>query len=164
MDNRFNHISTSRTRSIPCRSTQQLGQRSTAHHSRSNHFVQFLCAQQSAYGNALVSGQTSQRNHSGITMTADNHAFYFVGIAAQSLRQEIFETRAIQSTAHTDDAVLRNTQRFQRQISHGIHRVRDNHENSIRRIFQNVLCNRLNDACIHTNQLFTSHTRLTGNT
>ena len=97
-------------------------------------------------------------------MTTDYHTFHFVCIATQSLRQEIFETWAIQSTTHTDDSVLRQAQSFQWQISHGIHRVGDNHKDSIRRIFQDVLCNRLNDTCINTNQFFTSHTRLTRNT
>ena len=45
--------------------------------------------------------------------TTDNHAIHFVGVAAQSLRQEIFETRAVQSTTHTDDTVLRQAQRLQ---------------------------------------------------
>ena len=97
-------------------------------------------------------------------MTTDYHTFYFVCIATQSLRQEVFETRAIQSTTHTDNAVLRQTQRFQCQISHCIHRIRNNYKDSVGRIFQCIYCNSFHDTGIYTDQLFTSHTRLTGNT
>ena len=48
------------------------------------------------------------------------HSFYFVVVAAQSLRQEIFETRAVQCATHTDDAVLRQAQSFQWPVV-GIH-------------------------------------------
>ena len=70
MDDGFNHISTCRTRSIPCRSTQQLSQRSAAYHRGSNYFIQFFRAQQRAYRLAFVRSQTSQRNHGSITVTA----------------------------------------------------------------------------------------------
>ena len=164
MKDRFNYECSCCTRCIPCRSTQQFSQRSTTYHSSSSNFFQFLCRDEISYRHTFVSSETSQRNHRSITVTTDNHTFYFVSVATDSLRQEIFETRAIQSTTHTDYTVFRQAQSLQCQISHCIHRVRNNNDDSVRRIFQQVFCYRLNDTSVHTDQFFTSHTRFTRNT
>ena len=92
VDNRFNNKCTSCTRSIPCRSTQQLSQSSTAYHSSRSNFLQFFFRQEVRNRHTFVSSKTSQRNHSSITVTTDNHTFHFISVATQSLRQEIFET------------------------------------------------------------------------
>ena len=97
-------------------------------------------------------------------MTTDYETFYLRQIGIQRLAQIIFETRAVQSATHTDNAVFGKARYFMNQISHRIHRVTYTQDNSIGRIFQNILYDRLHDAGIHSDQLLASHTRFTGNT
>ncbi len=83
MKDAFNNVSCSSTGSIPCGSTQHLGQGSTTDHGVSNDLVKFFLAQELAYGNALVGSEAGKRNHGGVTVTADNGSFDVVqaGIA-----------------------------------------------------------------------------------
>ena len=97
-------------------------------------------------------------------MTADYETFYLVGIAVELLREEIFETATIKCATHTDDAVFGQAGSLQGKVSHGVHGVGYNHENSLRRIFQYLLGYRLDNTGIHADELLTGHTRLAGQT
>ena len=92
-------------------------------------------------------------------MATDNKSFDLVSIAPKRLAQEIFETRTIERPTHTDYTIFWQSKRFQRQIGHGVHRVRDAHQNGIGRILQNVLGDTFHDAGIHAEQFLARHTR-----
>ena len=49
------------------------------------------------------------------------------------------------------------------QIGHGVHRVGHADDNSIGRVLEHVLCNRLDDACINTDKFFAGHAGFAGN-
>ena len=164
LDNSLGNRSSSCARSHPCGSTQQTGQRSTAYHRALNDILQFLFAQELAYVDTFVGSVAGKRNHRGVAVTADNETVHIVRIALQSLAEEVFQTSAIQCTTHTDDAVARQLECVKRQISHRIHRVRNDYQNSVRAVFEHLVAHTLHDTGIHTDQLLTRHTRLTRQT
>ena len=164
VDDAVNHAGCAGTRSHPCAGTQQTGQRSTAYHSRFHHFVHLLLGQEIGSRHTFVGSKASHRNHGGVAVTADHETFYLVGIAVELLREEIFETAAIECATHTDDAVFGQAGSLQSKVSHGVHGVGYNYEDSVRRIRQDLLSHRLHDAGIHANELLTCHTGFAGQT
>ncbi len=56
-------------------------------------------------------------------MTADNDAFYFVGVSTEGKAQEILEACAIECATHTDDTVLGQVCGLVDKVGHSIHRV-----------------------------------------
>ena len=97
-------------------------------------------------------------------MTADNEGVYIVSITTELLAQIVFEAAGVKSTTHTDHAVTRQAHSLQGQISHRIHRVRYNDDDSLGGVLKDLRSYALNDAGIHANQFLTRHTRLTGQT
>ena len=61
------------TRGIPCRSTNQFGERGAAYHGVGNDLLLLVGAQEIADRNAVPGSITDQRDHGGIAMPADHH-------------------------------------------------------------------------------------------
>ena len=164
LDDRLGYGSSGGTRSHPGTRTEQTGQRCAAYHRTLDYVLQLLLAQELAHIDTFVGRVARQRNHRRVAVTADNEAVHVVGVALQSLAQEVFETGAIEGATHADHAVARQLERVERQVRHRVHRVRYHYEDSVRAVLEHLVANALHDTGVDTDQLLTGHTRLTGQT
>ncbi len=83
-----------------CRGAEQFGESGTTYHSVGSNLVELLCRHKGRCGNTTVSGKALQRYHSGIAVTADNDAFYLVGVSTEGKAQEILEACAIECATY----------------------------------------------------------------
>ena len=163
VDDGFHHVGSRRTGCVPGRGAEQLRQRGTAHHGVGHHFVERFLVHQVGYRTAFVGGVAGEGYHGGVAVAADDDAFHFVRVGVQRLAQVAFEARAVQGAAHAEYAVLRKPRGFQRQVGHGVHRVADDEQDGVRRVFQHVFRHAFHDAGVHADEFFTRHARLAGN-
>ena len=129
-----------------------------------NYLVQLSLADEVENRHTFVGSKTRHRNHSGVTVSANNETFYLVGIASEFLAEEVFETAAIQCATHTDNAVARQAERFQGEVCHGVHRVGNHDKDSIRRVGQHLISHALYDTGVYADEFFTCHTGFTWQT
>ena len=127
-----------------------------------------LFAEELSDGNAAISCKADKRNHSFISVTADNHAVNIgrsCGVACllKSLREVVTESGAVEHTALSDNAIAREFCIFQREVSHCVHRIGNDNQNCFRRIFENLVDNTLDNFCVGADELFAGHAGLTRN-
>ncbi len=96
-----------------------------------------------------------QRNHF-VAMTAEDDTVNVADADAQFHRQERLVTRRIERTRLPDDAVRREAAFVQRDVAHGVERIRDDDQNGIGRILRHFARYFADDLLIRAYQIVTA--------
>ena len=109
MDDCFNNFSCSGSRSVPCRGPEKLGKGGATYHCVCSHLVELFSRKELGHRDATKCCKTLHWYHCGVTVATDYKAFDLIGVSVQSFAEIIFETAAVESSTHTDDAVFWKT-------------------------------------------------------
>ncbi len=104
--------------------------------------------------------RVARQRHHRVAVAAEHERVHVLDRDVQLHRDERAHPRRVEHARHADDALARELAQPVDRLAHRVERVRDRHDDRVRRVLDDLLGHRLHDLVVASQQVVAAHARL----